>query len=315
MNDLVSVVIPVYNVREYLRTCIDSVRRQTYKDLQIILVDDGSTDGSDIICDEAVKEDRRIKVIHRSNGGLSAARNTGIEAADGDYICFIDSDDWISDNFVERLYELAETQNADVAVCGYIRVSSEEEASNAGGCGKTEKLVHYSNIQAIRELIEEKNVKSVIWNKLFKRKLWLNTRFPEGRFHEDEYITYRVLWETSGVVETDMILYYYRERASSITNAPEDNVRRKRAFDVIEAQKERYLFFAQREKELEGIALAQYLDQLKAVIRKGFIKKPEDKKQVTKMYRENALKIWTVRQVSFYKRSALTVWMILIGFV
>ncbi len=315
MNDLVSVIIPVYNVGEYLQTCIDSVKRQTYKDLQIILVDDGSTDGSGLICDKAAKEDDRIRVIHRTNGGLSAARNSGIEEAHGEYICFIDSDDWVDESFVERLYQLAEKDNADVAACGYYRTGSEEEAADAVKDREWEKTVHYTNIQAVRELIEEKNVKSVVWNKLFKRKLWLHTRFPEGRFHEDEFTTYRVLWEASGVVETDRILYFYRERPSSITGDPGDGVRRKRAFDVAEAKKERYLFFAEREKNLEGIARAQYLDQLKAVIRTGFIKKAEDKKQVIGQYRENALKIWTVRKVSFYKRSALTAWMILIGFI
>ena len=146
MSDLVSVIIPVYNVGEYLQTCIDSVKRQTYKDLQIILVDDGSTDGSGLICDKAAKEDDRIRVIHRTNGGLSAARNSGIEEANGEYICFIDSDDWVDESFVERLYQLAEKDNADVAACGYYRTDSEEEAADRAIPVRADSIWHWMMI-------------------------------------------------------------------------------------------------------------------------------------------------------------------------
>ena len=117
MKDLVSVIIPVYNVKEYLKTCLDSVRKQSYDNLQIILVNDGSTDGSDLICDETSKNDERIVVIHGANTGLSKARNTGLDVATGKFVCFLDSDDWLDSDYIEKLLSLAETHNADISVC------------------------------------------------------------------------------------------------------------------------------------------------------------------------------------------------------
>lgn len=313
MNDLISVIIPVYNVGEYLQTCIDSVRKQTYKDLQIILVDDGSTDGSGQMCEDAALKDKRITVIHQRNGGLSAARNSGMEAAIGKYICFLDSDDWFDKSFVEKLYTIAEDREADVAVCTYFRVKDETES--IGDLQNAVTVTEYDNIQAVSELIKERKISSVVWNKLYRRSLWESVRFPVGRIHEDEFITYRVLWEASKIAETDEILYYYRQRTDSIMEAADGEALRKRAFDAIDACEERYLFFKTTDRRIAGIALVSYLDYLKYTVRSGLISARDDKKEVFRKYNSSVSNIWKVKGVSLYKRMALTIWTILIRII
>lgn len=312
MKDLVSVIIPVYNVRKYLRSCIDSVRKQTYAELQIILVDDGSSDGSERICDEAAEEDERIIVIHRSNGGLSSARNTGIDVAEGRFICFLDSDDWLDERYIEKLYGLAIDRDADISVCSYIRVPSGETAEKDNLKVIAEEIHEYDNVRAVREVIEQKSVESVVWNKLYKRNLWDEIRFPEGVLHEDEFVTYKLLWKAAGIAETNSVLYYYRQRKDSITETVNEAVKRKRAFDVVSAKKECYEFFENREQTLYSTAFAHYMDCLKYVIRSGLVSNHEDKKIIVKKYSEGADRIWKVPGLSLYKRMALFVWTILI---
>lgn len=312
MQDLISVIIPVYNVCEYLQTCIDSVRNQKYNNLQIILIDDGSTDGSGGKCDEAAKADKRITAIHQSNRGLSAARNKGLEMATGKYVCFLDSDDWFNENFVFELYNLAVSRNADIAACGFKRVSSEEEVKEDNESDTPEEVTEFDNKQAVREVIEERKIKSLAWNKLYKRQLWKDIGFPKGKLHEDEYTTYKLLWKASKVVETNRELYYYRKREGSVTESLDDMFRRRRAYELIYAQKERYEFFAAREKTLEGIAFTRYMDCLKYVIRSNMITEYEDKKSVIKMYDRYAGIIWKVPNISIYKRLALTGWIFII---
>ena len=193
MNELVSVIIPVYNVADYLPACIESVKAQTYKEIQIILVDDGSNDGSGELCDKAATEDERITVIHRENGGLSAARNTGIAAAKGEFICFLDSDDLLDADFVERLYVIAKEKSADVVACGFVRFGDDSDIAKNNDSEKQEKVTEYSNKQAVREVIKERNVKSVAWNKLYKSSLFKELKFPEGKLHEDEFFINKIL--------------------------------------------------------------------------------------------------------------------------
>jgi glycosyltransferase involved in cell wall biosynthesis len=314
MSELISVIIPVYNVEGYLEKCIDSVRRQTYGELQIILVDDGSTDGSGKLCDTAAKEDGRIEVVHKTNGGLSSARNAGLEKAKGRYICFPDSDDWLAPCFVESLYRIAKEKDADIAVCGFKRVKDENEA---GLCGaeSAEMVTEYDNYHAVKEVIEEKNIKSVVWNKLYASYLFENSRFSEGRTHEDEFITYKLLWESKKVAETDRVLYYYRVRDNSITGSGDKELWKKRAYDVFDAQHERYLFFDEREKKLAGPALVKYLDYLKHSIRSGLIRTAEDKKEVARLYRADALKVFRYKGTGLGKKFAVLAWMVLIRFL
>ncbi len=308
MSDLVSVIIPVYNVRDYLHKCIDSVKTQTYTNLQIILVDDGSADGSGEICDEAATRDQRITVIHQANGGLSAARNKGLETATGKYVCFLDGDDWFDEKFTEELLNIAETRNADIAVCGFVRVYHEDEAKAEKDQDNKEELIEYDNRQAVKEVIEEKKIKSLSWNKLYKKELWEGISFPEGKLHEDEYTTYKLLWRAEKVVETSRVLYYYRKRPDSVTETSDTDIIRERAYHTIEAKEERYRFFAKKDRTLAGKAFINYMDGLKYVIRSGMLSDPADKSAVIKKYDEYSGWIWKVPCVSLYKRTALTVW-------
>ena len=212
---MISVIIPVYNVEKYLRKCVYSVINQTYKDLEIILVDDGSTDASGSICDEFIKLDKRIKVIHKENGGLSDARNVGIDIANGDYIAFLDSDDWIDIKCYEKLYKIIKKYDADIACCNFRKAYKE-----------TEELEHsskeqvYSNIDALKEIYLNKGLQMIVaWNKLQKKELFIDKRYPKGKIHEDEFLTPKILYDAKKIAYTDDELIYYRYVENSITNS------------------------------------------------------------------------------------------------
>lgn len=238
---MISVIVPVYNVQQYLERCLDSILRQTYDNLEIILVDDGSTDSSGRICDNYKEKDSRIFVIHKENGGLSDARNAGIEAATGDYIAFVDSDDWIDDDMYEVLYQILQENDADIAECSYRNVfvdHIEEETSNTGECLKADKLF------ALENQLAWINFRSIVWNKIFKKNIFKNLRFPIGKFHEDEFIIYKAFYLAEKLVSIDISKYnYIREREGSITvEFREKNI------DKCEAMKERLEFICSKEE-------------------------------------------------------------------
>ena len=264
---MVSVIIPVYNVEKYINKCVDSVINQTYKDLEIILVDDGSTDKSGIICDEYEKKDSRIKVIHRMNGGLSAARNSGIDAATGEYYLFIDSDDYVSENMIDIMYSALKDNDAEISVCGFRKVydngdeeksddKQEEYAVNSSKriykvfSGRESCMQMYNPCRAVETV--------VAWNKLYKSSLFGTgtdrIRYPEGKIHEDEFTTYKLLYRASQVVYVWNTLYYYVQRSGSITNdvktySPSHIV-------ILDMNDERIQFYIDNnEKELTGLAV------------------------------------------------------------
>lgn len=214
-NELVSVILPIYNVELYLKKCIESVIRQSYKNLEIILVDDGSTDRSPYICDEYAKMDSRIKVIHKENGGLSDARNVGIQASSGVYIALIDADDLIAQSFVEELYECCKKSNSMIAVCAYTKFLDEEEISVSN---------NHNNVQIIsgRELIKQIYLGQagkfgfVAWNKLYRRDLFDSIQYPFGRIYEDTFTTYKLFLNANQIALLNKSLYFYRMRPESI---------------------------------------------------------------------------------------------------
>lgn len=235
---LISIIVPVYNVETYLRKCIDSLINQTLTNIEIILVNDGSTDKSGEICDEYKIKDDRIKVIHKENGGLSDARNKGLEIAKGEYLVFIDSDDWIDRCMIEKLYNLSIKYNADIVQGDYVKVYSDDYII-ISDINEIE-INSYNSEQALELLYSEKYVKTVVtWNKLYKRTLFNGIRFPKGKLHEDEFTTYKLLHKANIVVDTNIPIYYYRQRAGSIMNTG-FNVKR---LDVIEAWIERKKYF------------------------------------------------------------------------
>lgn len=215
-NSLISIIIPVYNVEKYLETCVYSVIYQTYENLEIILVDDGSSDNSGKLCDRFLKLDKRIKVIHKANGGLSDARNAGIEVAHGEYLGFVDSDDWISTEMYYKLYNNVIENNADISVCERIIVDENGGLDDKGTSGAKAVL---NNSDALDVLYENKKYYSHAWNKLFKRELFDEIRFPKDKFFEDVFIMHELFGKAEKVVFEDKGLYFYRQRNGSIVNS------------------------------------------------------------------------------------------------
>lgn len=220
-NDLISVIIPIYNVEKYLHKCICSVLTQTYQNMEIILVDDGSMDSSGIICDEYIKKDRRVKVIHKKNGGLSDARNAGIDVATGEYLCFIDSDDFIHKQYVEILYDILMKNDADIAVCNFQKVQ-EGEILNERMIDQNDVHVSVLNREESWYALYDSALHyqfTIACSKFYKRRIFKELRFPIGRLNEDAAIAHKVIGEIDRAVYVDEVLYYYLVRSGSIMNS------------------------------------------------------------------------------------------------
>ena len=240
----VSIIIPVYKVEKYLEKCIQSVINQTYENLQIILVDDGSPDNCGKICDEYAKKDHRIEVIHKSNGGLSDARNKGLEIAKGEYIGFVDSDDYIEADMYEVLYNLLKQYNADVSICNFYTVSQGKISIKNADNGINE----YNRIEILKEILLDKNIQSYAWNKLYKKELFDEIKYPIGKKYEDIGTTFYLLEKCNKVVVTGKSEYYYINRQDSIVN----NVTESTITDYIELIMQRYDYIEKNIKELSS---------------------------------------------------------------
>lgn len=211
MNPLISIIIPIYNVCEYLEKCLDSVINQTYNNLEIILVDDGSSDGSEKICDKYALKDNRIKVIHKENGGVASARNEGVKHSTGAYIGWIDSDDFACPNMFERLYQLSQENDADIVVCGnYVNEINEND-------NKSE--IYTKKAKDIMPDVLLDNITSHLWNKLFKRELFNDIVFPNISVAEDVAVVHKIFEKADNVTFTNEKLYlYFRRRSNNLTN-------------------------------------------------------------------------------------------------
>lgn len=226
----VSIVVPVYNVEKYIRKCVDSMLNQTMKEIEIILVDDGTKDSSGMICDDYAKRDSRIRVIHKENGGISDARNVGMQVASSKYILFIDSDDYISENMVEKLYTMAELHNADVAACGVYNVYA------SGAIPQCAEKMEFccDNITAFSHILVGKIIPGTICNKLIKREIAKQILFPVGKIYEDAFYTTQLIQIIKKVYVTTEPMYYYFHRQGSTTTTPF----REKDMDVIKAFRE-----------------------------------------------------------------------------
>jgi len=212
---LITIIVPVYNVADYLERCIYSIINQTYKNLEIILVDDGSTDDSGLMCDDFASKDKRIKVIHKENGGLSDARNVAIDIATGDYITFVDSDDYIELDMVEFLYESIINNDADISTCLYQNFYDGEDVLEYSD--NTEFVC--SCDEALEKLLYQNDCTTSAWGKLYKTYLFDGIRYPKGKICEDLDTTYLLFAKTSKVVINTVKKYYYLQRSSSIINS------------------------------------------------------------------------------------------------
>lgn len=216
---LISVIVPVYRVEKYLERCVKSILSQTYENLEVILVDDGSPDQCPAICDACAEKDARVKVIHQENKGLSGARNAGIDAASGEYLAFVDSDDYVSLHFIEELYQLLQDTGCAIGQCRFSYVKGDglvEEGDSAFCIYRGESLM-----EQLYGPEEKATCFVVAWNKLYRAELFKETgiRYPEGRIHEDEATTYRLFHEAKKLAFLDRALYgYYTENGGSITS-------------------------------------------------------------------------------------------------
>lgn len=214
-NPLVTVIVPVYKVEPYLRRCLDSIVNQTYKNLEIILIDDGSPDNCGVICDEYAENDKRIKVIHKKNGGLSSARNVGLDIFKGEYVSFVDSDDVVSLDMIEYLYDLLSDNNAEISVCLHEIVRDNHRwisFKNVNNQTVTPK-------ECIKKLLYNDGVDTSAWAKLYKASLFNNVRYPQGKLFEDIATTYKLFFNAKRIALGNEAKYSYILRNSSIVGS------------------------------------------------------------------------------------------------
>lgn len=216
MMDLITVIVPVYNVENYLPVCIESILSQTYQRLQIILIDDGSTDHCPAICDDYASHDERIEVIHKQNGGLSDARNVGIERAKGKYITFVDSDDVIELDMIEYLYGLLFENRADISVCQKLDIDESGQNLNINGSSVDTTYVLHGNETCMHDFLVKRNISVTAWGKLYRVDLFNEIRYPLGKYHEDTFTTYKLIGLCETIAVGSSPKYLYRHRKDSI---------------------------------------------------------------------------------------------------
>ena len=266
MEELISIILPIYRVERYLPRAVDSCLAQTYTNLEIILVDDGSDDGCGALCDAYAKKDSRIRVIHKENGGLSDARNAGLDAAKGAYIAFVDSDDYIAPDFISSLFSCIREQDADVALCSYVTTQDDGMKLSVFEPGKERdgKTEHIADGQI--EVCGSKELKTnlydakhrdatyfiVAWNKLYHAQLWKDVRFPKGKIHEDEAVMHEIYDRAKKGVYLHRKLYAYYQMPQSITRAA-FSAKRLDWFDALDA---RISYFEQK-GERDQVSLAK----------------------------------------------------------
>lgn len=215
MNNLISVIVPFYNVQNYIGKCIESIINQTYKNLEIICVNDGSTDSSGCICEKYKKKDSRIKIIYKSNGGLSDARNAGIQNASGKYLTFIDSDDYVSLSMIEHLINILLQNHADISICDPVHIYPDKK----GSFTDSRNIKLFRSQDAVKEMLYQKSFLTSAWAKLYDRKLFENILFPKGQLFEDSAVMYRLFEKAEMIVYSDAKYYAYNHRTNSITTS------------------------------------------------------------------------------------------------
>lgn len=217
MNDIISVIVPVYKVEKYLKRCVDSILAQTYHNMEVILVDDGSPDNCGKICDQYAAQDSRIRVIHKENGGLSDARNVAIPLAKGDYIGFIDSDDWVSPYYVEHLYKAVAKCDADMGISWFENVFEGKNLQSK----PEEELTRYESLtveECLKKMLYQNGVEFSAWGKLYKTEIFQDLRYPVGKLYEDIPVTYEAVKRSKKISVIGNVDYFYFQRADSIQN-------------------------------------------------------------------------------------------------
>lgn len=250
-----SIIVPVYNAKAYLQRCVDSILAQTYRDYELILVDDGSTDGSNNICDSFTSLDNRIKVFHQTNKGLSSARNRGVKVATGEIIGFVDSDDWIEPQMFEQMITALEENDSDIVICRVRLI--EEDVDRI--IGHEDKMI-LSKHEGTKEILRDDVILSFAWNKIYKRSLFKDIEYPEGRIYEDTATTYKLFYESNKIVSLPLVGYNYWQNPKGICRKRVDDIKEyiKRELDNALAFDERYVFAKHHEGLEEVVSLCAY---------------------------------------------------------
>lgn len=279
MMELVSMIIPVYGVEAYLGECLETVLNQTYTNLEIILIDDESPDHSPEICDQYAKKDERIKVIHQKNGGAANARNHGLDVATGEYICFIDSDDKIENNYLEELLGKIKETHADVAVCSFKQWYKDRTQNNTDFENK-----EYSSKDYIRKFLSDWTC-GLIWNKMFHKKTLEGIRFEEGHKIDDEFFTYQTILKAKKVITFNESLYWYRMRKSGVMLSG-TQYQAQMLKDRLEYMTKRYEMVVEKYPDLKAEYLYNLADNLISYTRQaqGIKKLEKDVRVIKKQY-------------------------------
>lgn len=243
-EEIISVIVPVYKVEKYIRKCIDSIINQTYKNLEIILVDDGSPDNCPQICDEYAQKDSRIKVIHQENMGVSVARNNGLDIATGKYIGFVDSDDYIESTMFEDLLDALVNNDAQMSICNFNVITDKEKYIR----NKYPNTKTYNKKEILRELILDKNIQSYPWNKLYTKTLFEKIKFPAGKNYEDIGTTFYLIEQCEKIQLIGKAEYNYINRSDSIVF----NVKEKTVVDYLDIIMKRYEYIYQKYEDLRN---------------------------------------------------------------
>ena len=268
----ISVIVPIYNVEQYLDQCVQSILNQYYSHLEIILVDDGSEDRCPQMCDDWASKDPRIIVIHKNNGGLSDARNAGLDICTGDYIAFVDSDDWIDPGMFQVMMQAIQQEEADLCACGIISCYQDREVR----WGNREYITGNSEVMLDR-LYSDSVFPVCSWNKLYRRELWTGLRFPVGKICEDAFTTYLILHKSEKIVQIKEALYYYRIRPKSIMTSSFS----KSSMDEEEAWRLNSEFIRQNYPNIYRRAYTFYLQSINVLIHRM---NKEDRIQYSKEY-------------------------------
>lgn len=261
MNDKkVSIIVPVYKVEKYLKECLESLRKQTYENIEIILCDDGSPDNCPEICEKYAKMDARFKVLHKENGGAASARNMGMNMATGEYVGFVDSDDYVHPDYIQCLTNSMEIHHADISVCSYLNLFQ-----NRTERVEIEKIGTYTEKEYLEQFLTDWKC-GLLWNKLFKKKLLENIRFAEGHIIDDEFFTYKVVMNAKKIFVSKESLVFYRQRKSGVMN---QGAREKMLIDRMQYLPERYEEVARKFPELKNIYFENLCDNIICMVREA----------------------------------------------
>ena len=297
MEELISVIVPVYNVENFLEECLISIINQSYRNLEIIIINDGSTDSSKDICEKYKKKDKRIKVIHQDNAGLSVARNTGIDNSLGKFLTFVDSDDYIHEKMIEILYNNMKKYNADISFCDYAKNENEIETLPIDSAVLMSPIDMYNGLY-------DKHIKIIsACLKLYKREIFDYIRYPKGKIYEDAFVIHKILDKSKVFVYSDNKLYFYRTRKGSIMNSKYSL----KQLDYLEVLLERMAFMKERGYDyFYAREFYRYVKELKVnykKIKKYFPKETEKLKQLikefNKYYNKNTRKLIIKKRIRF----------------